>query len=63
MKREIRGRRDSSPQCRNKRKHIPATWSVLAEECLQSVFKYFAMATGAVIRAKQAKLLLRLGLR
>lgn len=43
--------------------HIAATSGVLGEDDLQSIFKYFAMATGSMIRGKQAKLLQHLGLR
>lgn len=46
------------------RKHTctSATSDVLGEDDLQSIFKYFTMATGSVIRGKQAKLLAALGI-
>jgi len=54
MDREVRGGRNS---------FTAATCGVLGEDDLHSIFKYFAMATGSMIRGKQAKLLQHLGLR
>lgn len=37
--------------------HTSATSDLIGEDDLQSIFESFAMATGAMIRAKQEKLL------
>lgn len=42
--------------------HTSATFDALGEDDLQSIFKYFTMATGSMIREKQAKLLAALGI-
>lgn len=48
---------------KNTHTHTAATSGALGEDDLQSIFKYFAMATGSMIRGKEAKLQQHLRLR
>lgn len=54
MNHGVRGGRNSFlvKEQKNTHTHTAATSGVLGEDDLQSIFKFFAMATGSMIRGK-----------
>ena len=63
MKHGVRAVRNTLILGRGTKENTAATCGVLGKDDLQSIFKYFAMATGSMIRGKRAKLLQHLELR